>query len=181
MLLRLWSVWGSWSAQRQTGGRCHSTMVCHLLLRMLHSLKRLTCSKVLDISKVHESKASSEKKFFLGSAAGFSFSVFRTLRLFGSTFWHCKNLLKKSFTHNVTYYYSVGDSFLWIMMQLFPCNYSCPSRTGQLQDTLDFHIITKAFDVENQWPPSQRGWTATRVPSHRPSLHNWLIDVLYLF
>lgn len=28
--------------------------------------------------------------------------------------------------------------------------------TGQLQDTLDFHIITKAFDVENQWPPSQR-------------------------
>lgn len=197
MLLRLWSVWGSWSAQRQTSGRYRSTMVCHLLPRKLHSLKSLTCSKVLDISNIHERKASSEKGSLFGECGRFVFfCFFRTLSLFGSTFWTCPSAASTSCSvfflgvgrHIIAgiswrkvlpimglMTYSVGDSFLWIMMQLFPCSYGCPSRTGQLQDTLDFHVISKAVDVENQWPPSQRGWTATRVSSDRDRYKNNMI------
>ena len=120
MSLRLWSLWGSWSAQRQTSGRYRSTMVCHLLPRKLHSLKSLTCSKVLDISWVKYTKVRHHhrRKSSWGVRPIFLFLFFlffRTLSLFGSTFWtypfllhphlavfffcreeYCRNLLKKS-------------------------------------------------------------------------------------
>lgn len=178
MLLRLWSLWGSWSAQRQTSGRYRGTMVCHLLPRKLHSLKSLTCSKVLDISSVKYMKVRHHQRrkssWGVRPICLFLFSHFESVRFdflnipFPAASTSCSVFFWGVGMHIAGISWrGVGDSFLWIMMQLFPCHLSCHSRTGQLQDTLDFHVISKAVDVENQWPPSQRGWTATRVPSDR--------------
>lgn len=148
MLVRLWSLWGSWSAQRQTSGRYRGTMVCHLLPRKLHSLKSLTCSKVLDISWVKYTKVRHRhrRKSFWGVRPIFLFLFFShfesvwfdfsnipfpaastSCSVFFCRDAYCRNLLKKSFTHIMGLMtYSVGDSFLWIKMQLFPCHLSCP-------------------------------------------------------